>query len=91
MADFYLKFPDQTAADVALTAAGIASDCGATWHIDRLVTVWTDPVLDGAGDVVEAGVAVTGYHVNLRLLTGDLPSELTTFQMTPATPFRRFA
>ena len=91
MADHYLRFADAAQAEAELAAAGLALAGGPDHGIDPVGTVWSDAVLDGNGDVVTAAAALDGYHANLRLLTGSLPTSLESFVVNPSSPFRVFA
>lgn len=86
MGDFYLKFADPASAAVALASAGIDAAETAGWSMDVLGTVWADPVSEGL-----PSVARVGWHVNLRIRSGELPTALVPFRVTPSTPYRRFA
>lgn len=86
MDDFCLKFDDRATADNALAAVGITVDDAAGWSLSRLGRVWAAPEAEG-----EPSVQQDGYHVNLRIRTGGLPTGLAPFRVTPSTPYRRFA
>jgi len=91
MGDFFLKFDDAAAAAAALSADGMDGKPDGSWALDHVGAVWTQDVLDEAGNVVTPAAPVAGYHVNVRLLTGSLPESLTAFEVFPAAPYRRFA
>lgn len=86
MDDFYLKFADQAVADAALASAGIDRAETAEWSMDTLGTVWADPVTEDA-----PSLPMPGWHVNLRIRAGGLPTALVPFRVFPGTPIRRFA
>ena len=50
------------------------------------------PVRDEADNVVVAERTAPGFHVNMLVPDGiELPAELEPFEVTPATPMRRFS
>tara|TARA_R110002073_G_scaffold243797_1_gene405939 strand:- start:135 stop:413 length:279 start_codon:yes stop_codon:yes gene_type:complete len=91
MADHYLKFADAGEAATELQAAGITVNHAPGWAVDPVGTIWSDPVLDEAGEVVTPAAPLPGWHVNIRLRSGSLATALQAFEVTPSTPSRRFA
>jgi hypothetical protein len=91
MLDHYLKFADEEEAVTALQVAGITVNHASDWAVDHVGTVWSETVLDEAGEVVTPAVPLPGYHVNIRLRSGSLAPSLQSFEVTPSTPSRRFA
>jgi len=71
MKAIYLRFPDQAAADAALT------------DVQTLAR-------DDVGELIADEVPLPGWHVNL-IVSDELPLPLQEFQVTPASPLRRFA
>lgn len=92
MRDIYLKFVDEAVAMQALTAIGMAGKPDGTWSVDMIGTIMTPPLLDDNGEIIQDGVVLDGYHVNVRLLNVDeTPASLQTYEVTPKSPSRRFA
>jgi hypothetical protein len=98
---FYLKFPDEAAAQSALAAAGIyvepignnpgyykQADIG--WAFDPIGEITEGGIYDQeTGEELEPPTVKEGWHANY---IGDaLPPELEEFAIEPATPVRRFA
>lgn len=100
---FYLKFPDETAAQAALTTAGIyvepsgnnpgyykQADIG--WAFDPIGEITEGGVWDQeTGEELEAPITLEGWHANF--IGEALPPELEEFALDPepVTPVRRFA
>lgn len=91
MLDAYLKFDDEAAALAALAMAGLTGKPDGTWAVDQVGTVYSDPVLEEDGEILEAPVALPGYHINVRMVSGALPEPLAPFRVFPGTPARMFA
>ncbi len=91
MHDHYLKFDDAAEAAAELQAAGITISHAPGWDVNHVGTVWSEPVLDEAGEVVTPAAPLPGYHVNIRLRSGSLATALQAFEVTPSSPSRRFA
>ncbi|MDF1737340.1 MAG: hypothetical protein P1U37_18780 [Minwuia sp.] len=90
MDDYYLKFTDQMAASTAMAAEGLSGKPDGTWDIDHVGAVWSEQVLDDAGNVIEESVTLPGYHINLRMLIGSLPESLEPFRVWPSNAFREW-
>jgi hypothetical protein len=74
--DYYLAFPDQAAADAVLYGA---EDKPNYANIDIIGTIYKDEQ------------AISGWHINVRLVDGEDSSALTSFEVTPTTPVRVWA
>lgn len=101
----YLKFPDASAFEAAMSAAGLTyldedgttqlSLCSHTYSIDPIGTIYDPPGEYSAdpitGQLIETSppVALDGYHVNI---TGNVPDELKEYIISPPpkTPHRVF-
>ncbi|MEC9346479.1 MAG: hypothetical protein VYB54_09635 [Pseudomonadota bacterium] len=90
MADHYLRFTDASEAATMLAAAGFLSETGAVHALDTFGVVWDDAVMDG-DTMLTPPAPRSGFHVNLRLLSGTLPASLAGKEISPATPYRTFA
>jgi hypothetical protein len=100
MTDFDLRFPDEkTARELigsALNANREAEDgstviaCFTHDHaIDLIGIIYKPAVLDSNGVEITPAKAVTGWHVNVRLLHDqELPAVLVPFIINPKTPSR---
>lgn len=103
MTTYFLKFPDESTAQVALETAGIyvapignnpgfyrQADIG--WAFDPIGTITEGGVWDQVtGEELVAPTVIPGWHANYA---GDsLPAELAPFNLDPgpATPYRVFA
>ena len=100
MTDYALRFPDEATARTligsALNANREAEDgstviaCFTTEHaIDLIGTIYKPTALDSNGVEITPAKAVSGWHVNVRLLNDQpLPEALIPYLVTPSTPSR---
>ena len=71
--DYYLSFPNEAAANKVLYGA---EDKPNYTNIDTI------------GVIYKNETAISGWHVNVRLLAGENDKALQSFAVTPATPTR---
>ena len=95
MTDFYLKFPDEAAANAVLytTVAEIQDEHGDV-IVEASVTanfqnISVIGVITRTLDEVE--VALDGWHVNVRAMPGEDTDVLTAYAVQPAHPYRVWA
>jgi hypothetical protein len=100
MTDFNLRFPDEATTrellGEALNANREAEDgsiviaCFTTEHAIDLIGTISNPAVVGADGVeIKPAKAVSGWHVNVRLLNDqELPEALAPYLVTPSTPSR---
>lgn len=104
MIDYYLKFPTEHHAFWAFHDAGCTSQdengnnfIVSTTHdycIDLIGIITEGGKWEYQGEefvMIEAPVTLPGYHVNMRILKGDIAENLRPFVInTPQTPYRIF-
>ncbi len=98
MNDNFLKFGCRQDALNALSAFGMASDgvfVQATDHfaVDPVGIIYKPTgvmLTDSSGMEYPERQAVEGFHVNIRMVNGDLPDALLAFCLSPVNPVRQF-
>lgn len=104
MIDYYLKFSTEQEAFQAFQEAGYTSQdengnefvISAThdYCVDLIGTITEGGKWEYQGEefvMTEAPVTLPGYHVNVRILRGDIAENLKQFVInTPQTPYRIF-
>ena len=103
MNDRYLKFDDQAQAQAAFEAAGLVVGgkliiATHSYAVDVIGTIYrpTGAMVamatpNGTVDMAEME-PVAGWHVNMRMIDGELPAALAAFEIpAPATPKRVWA
>lgn len=90
MVDYFFRFPDKSAATAAIQM--LRDVLMTNVVIDDVGEIYVpapDAVEDEDGNIPH--VLVAGYHVNVRLLAGELPDELAAYQVFPESPSRVFS
>jgi hypothetical protein len=105
MLDYYLKFSSQEEAFTALKDAGYTSidenekefiiSATHEYCIDEVGTIYKGGKWQSneAGEMItiEEPVKLDGFHINVRMLSGDIAENLKTFLIdNPKTPYRIF-
>jgi len=105
MLDYYLKFSSQEEAFTALKDAGYTSAdeegkefiISAThqYCVDEVGTIYKggkwEPNEQGEMVTIEEPVRLDGWHINVRILSGDIADSLREFVIgNPKTPYRIF-
>ena len=105
MIDYYLKFSTEEEAFQAFKEAGYTSQdeegrefvISAThsYCVDLIGTIYEggrwEPNENGEMITIEEPVKLNGYHVNVRILSGDIAENLRPYVIaTPVTPYRIF-
>ena len=105
MIDYYLKFSSQEEAFIALKVAGYTSadeeekefiiSATHSYCIDEVGTIYKggkwEPNEVGEMITIEEPVKLDGYHINVRILSGDIAENLKPFVIdNPKTPYRIF-
>jgi hypothetical protein len=100
MTDYALRFPDEKTARELIGEAlnakreaengSIVIACFTAEHAIDLIGIITNPAVVGADGVeIKPAKAVSGWHVNVRLLNDQpLPEALAPYLVTPSTPSR---
>jgi hypothetical protein len=98
MKDLYLKFPDQSTADVLLyDQVPTASDPITTtqrqkyMNTDVIGIIYEGGEWDQDGHVIIPPVALEGWHVNVRLMPDEVEAPLEPYQVQPRHPRRVWA
>lgn len=93
--DYYLAFPDQIAADAVLytTHDAVTDEEGnvttETYVTPNYANIDTLGVLYERQDDLEAEpVALSGWHINIRLVEGEDAEALQAFEVHPTLPRR---
>lgn len=95
--DYYLRGPDEAAAEAALALAGLLIDGGPADGVALSVigTIQEGGEYGPDGEVVQAPTALPGWHINMRLARELTAAEQTALRDVliepPATPFRVWA
>ena len=105
MIDYYLRFSSQEEAFQALKEAGYTSTdenekefiISAThqYCVDEIGTIYKggkwEPNQNGEMITIEEPVKLDGWHINIRMLSGDIAETLRTYVIdNPKTPYRIF-
>jgi hypothetical protein len=89
--DYYLAFPDQATADAVLyTVHDAVTDEDGNVTIEAYVTP-NYANIDTLGVIYKDDQAISGWHVNVRLIQGENDEALKSFEVTPSTPIRVWA
>jgi hypothetical protein len=93
MKDYYLKFADKQEMTDKLTAVNNQAVISTHDYAVDIIGVIYRPT----GVFVENEYGkhpelqqTDGYHVNIRMINGDLPASLTPYCITPLNPIRQF-
>lgn len=79
MNDYYLKFDNEAQADSI-----IANNYK---NVDKIGTIYVPSMqVDEEGNTIME--ALSGFHVNIRVLDSEDPSSLDTYAVTPTNPVR---
>lgn len=104
MIDYYLRFADENEAFLTFKEAGYTSvnqngeefiiPSTHTYCVDIIGTILEGGTWDyqnGEITIIEPPVAIPGYHVNVRMISGGISESLLPFVIdTPTTPYRKF-
>lgn len=99
MIDYFLKFNDEQHAKTefdtvsGITPEGTFIQATQQWAIDPVGIIHkpTGNIIDdNEGGTYPEMAPIPGYHVNVRMVQGELPVTLLPFVITPVTPSRVF-
>ncbi len=100
MQDYFLRFTDEQSSIDALTAEKAVNEDG------EIISASHDFAIDVVGIIhkptgktltTEDGIEfpemapIDGWHINVRMLNGELPESLRPFAVAPSAPARVFA
>ncbi len=97
MKDYFLKFITQQQAMTELSSSGLIATSGPigvanhSFAVDDVGVIAKSIDSTIENDVYLPGFqSVPGYHVNIRMISGELPDSLLQFCVNPNTPARVF-